>query len=108
MNNSNEAKIYSFLGLAQRAGKLVSGDDTTMMEVKKNKVSLVIVANDASNNTQKLFKDKTSFRKITCVTYSTKLQLGLAIGKAPRAVVGIKDANFANRILGLIENTNIQ
>ena len=37
MNNSNEAKIYSFLGLAQRAGKLVSGDDSTMLDIKKNK-----------------------------------------------------------------------
>ncbi|MBP3907210.1 MAG: ribosomal L7Ae/L30e/S12e/Gadd45 family protein [Peptostreptococcaceae bacterium] len=107
MNNSNEAKIYSFLGLAQRAGKLVSGDDSTMLDIKKNKVNLVIVADDASNNTKKLFKDKTSFRNITCVTYSTKLQLGLAIGKAPRAVLGIKDANFANKILELIEPTNI-
>ena len=51
MNNSNEAKIYSFLGLAQRAGKLVSGDDSTMLDIKKNKVNLVIVADDASNIT---------------------------------------------------------
>ena len=105
--NNNEAKIYSFLGLAQRAGKLVSGDDSTMLEIKKNRVKLVIVADDASNNTKKLFKDKTSFRNINCVTYSTKLQLGLAIGKAPRAVVGIKDARFANKVLELIENTKI-
>ena len=89
MNNTTEAKIYSFLGLAQRAGKLV------------------LVAEDASNNTKKLFKDKTSFRNIACITYSTKLQLGLAIGKAPRAVMGIKDTNFANKILELMENTKI-
>lgn len=107
MNKADEAKLYSFLGLAQRAGKLVSGDDSTMLDVKKNRVELVIVAEDASNNTKKLFKDKTSFRNIKCVTYSTKLQLGLAIGKAPRAVMGIKDAGFANKILSLIENTKI-
>ena len=107
MNNTTEAKIYSFLGLAQRAGKLVSGDDSTMLDVKKNRVKLVLVAEDASNNTKKLFKDKTSFRKIACITHSTKLQLGLAIGKAPRAVMGIKDTNFANKILELMENTKI-
>ncbi|MBC6002438.1 MAG: ribosomal L7Ae/L30e/S12e/Gadd45 family protein [Paeniclostridium sordellii] len=107
MNKANEAKIYSFLGLAQRAGKLVSGDDSTMLDIKKNRVKLVIVAEDASNNTKKLFKDKTSFRNIACVTYSTKLQLGLAIGKAPRAVMGIKDVSFADKVLELIENTKI-
>ncbi len=107
MNKANEAKIYSFLGLAQRAGKLVSGDDSTMLDIKRNRVKLVIVAEDASNNTKKLFKDKTSFRNIACVTYSTKLQLGLAIGKAPRAVMGIKDVSFADKVLELIENTKI-
>ena len=107
MNKANEAKIYSFLGLAQRAGKLVSGDDSTMLDIKKSRVKLVIVAEDASNNTKKLFKDKTSFRNIACVTYSTKLQLGLAIGKAPRAVMGIKDVSFADKVLELIENTKI-
>ena len=107
MNKANEAKIYSFLGLAQRAGKLVSGDDSTMLDIKKNRVKIVKVAEDASNNTKKLFKDKTSFRNIACVTYSTKLQLGLAIGKAPRAVMGIKDVSFADKVLELIENTKI-
>ena len=107
MNTANEAKIFSFLGVAQRAGKLVSGDDSTMLDIKKNRVKLVIVAEDASNNTKKLFKDKTSFRNIACVTYSTKLQLGLAIGKAPRAVMGIKDVSFADKVLELIENTKI-
>ncbi|MFR3071527.1 MAG: L7Ae/L30e/S12e/Gadd45 family ribosomal protein [Paeniclostridium sp.] len=106
MNKANEAKIYSFLGLAQRAGKLVSGDDSTMLDIKKNRVKLVIVAEDASNNTKKLFKDKTSFRNIACVTYSTKLQLGLAIGKAPRAVMGIKDKALSQKIIELVQSKN--
>ena len=28
---TNEYKIYSFLGLATRAGKIVSGDDSTLL-----------------------------------------------------------------------------
>ena len=65
-----------------RAGKVVSGDDTTLKELKKGKLSLVIVADDASDNTKKLFKDKSSYRKINQIYFATKVELGLAIGKA--------------------------
>lgn len=104
---TNEEKIYSFLGLAMRASKLVSGDDSTLLELKRGNVKLVIVANDASDNTKKLFKDKSSYRNIPYIYFSTKLQLGLAIGKAPRAAIGIKDVNFANKIAELIETQKI-
>lgn len=106
MKNSEE-KIYSFLGLATKAGKIVSGDDSTLLELKRNKVKLVIVASDASENTKKLFKDKSSYRNIPYIYFSTKLQLGISIGKAPRAVVGIKDENFAKKISELMETPKI-
>lgn len=104
---TNENKIYSLLGLATRAGKVVSGDDSTLLELKRGKVKLVIVADDASDNTKKLFKDKSSYRSIPYVYFSTKLQLGLAIGKAPRAALGVKDENFVKTLMELMETTKI-
>ena len=67
---TNEDKIYSFLGLATRAGKIVSGDDSTLLELKRGNVKLVIVAEDASDNTKKLFKDKSSYRNVPYVYFS--------------------------------------
>ena len=107
MNKVTEAKIYSLLGIAMRAGKVVSGDDTTLTELKKGYVKIVIIADDASNNTKKLFKDKSSFRSVPYIHFSTKLQLGLAIGKAPRAVLGIKVSGFANKLKALMEEPKI-
>ncbi len=104
---TNEEKIYSLLGLATRAGKIVSGDDSTLLELKRGNVKLVIVAEDASDNTKKLFRDKTAYRNIPQVNFSTKLQLGLCIGKAPRAAIGVKDANFADKLEELIETSKI-
>ena len=101
---TNEDKIYSFLGLATRAGKIVSGDDSTLLELKRGNINLVIVASD---NTKKLFKDKSSYRNVPYVYFSSKLQLGCAIGKAPRAALGVKDINFANKILELMETSKI-
>lgn len=100
-NNTN--KIHSLLGLAMRAGKLVSGEDTTLMELKKNRLCLVIVADDASNNTKKLFNDKSSYRKVECICFSNKEGLGISIGKDSRAVVGIKDIGFAKKIKELMD-----
>ena len=99
----NMQKIHSLLGIAMTAGKLVSGEDGTMIDLKKGKLNLVIIAEDASNNTKKLFKDKSSFRHVNCIELSTKSDLGISIGKDSRAVIGIKDIGFANKIIQLID-----
>ena len=96
-------KIYSWLGLSMRAGRLVSGEDTTLSEVKKKRTKLVIISEDASNNTKKLFNDKCSYRDIEFVIFGTKAEIGNSIGKSPRAVVGILDENIAKEIKKIIE-----
>ncbi|MBC2576472.1 L7Ae/L30e/S12e/Gadd45 family ribosomal protein [Peptostreptococcus canis] len=98
----DDKKIYSWLGLCMRSGNLVSGDDTTLRDVKKNKLSLVIIAEDASDNTKKLFKDKCSFRNIEYYFFGTKEKIGNSIGKSPRAVLGISDKNMAIQIVKLL------
>lgn len=104
--NKNEdvtKRVSSLIGLAFRAGKIVSGDDSTMLDLKKGRVKLVLIAEDASNNTQKLFKDKSSFRSVPYIICLTKADFGMALGKSPRAVVGIKDEGFADSIKRLME-----
>lgn len=98
----NEKKIYSWFGLCMRSRNLVSGEDTTLREVKKSKLSLVIIANDASDNTKKLFKDKCSYRNIEFHYFGTKEMIGKSIGKSPRSVVGIVDKNMAVQISNLL------
>lgn len=103
----NEKKIYSWLGLAMRSGNLVSGDDTTLRDLKKMRLSLIILADDASANTKKLFTDKSSYRNIACRQFGTKEELGRSIGKSPRAVLGIKDKKISYQILILLDGTQI-
>ncbi len=105
MNNEMiEKKVYSWLGLCTRAGNLVSGDDTTLRSLKKGAVKLVIIAEDASNNTKKLFSDKCSFRNIVFFEFGNKVMLGNSIGKSPRAVVGILDKNISIQLINLLED----
>lgn len=98
-------KTLSLLGLATRAGKVVSGEFSAENAVKSGKAALVIVAEDASDNTKKLFSDKCSFYKIPVYQYGTKETLGHAIGKAMRASVAVLDEGFAKAIITHLEGT---
>ena len=46
-------KCYGMLGIAVKAGKLASGNDAVLDLVKKHRVKLIIVAEDASDKTKK-------------------------------------------------------
>lgn len=91
-------KVLSFLGLSMKAGKLLSGEFSVEQAVKANKAFIVIVAEDASENTKKLFRDKCTFYNIPEYEYGTKEQLGRAIGKEIRASVAVTDSGLANKI----------
>ena len=100
-------KALRLLGLATRAGKVVSGGFLTEKLVKSGQARLVIVAEDASENTKKLFRDKCRFYEAPLKLYSSINQLGRAIGKGPRSSVGISDKNFAVNIKKLIDEEEV-
>lgn len=56
-------RVLSLIGLATKAGKTVSGEFSTEKSVKTGKGLLVIVAEDASENTKKKFRNMCSFMK---------------------------------------------
>ena len=48
-------RALSMIGLAQKAGKVASGEFSTEKAVKEHKAYMVIVADDSSDNTKKNF-----------------------------------------------------
>ncbi|MGV8144936.1 MAG: L7Ae/L30e/S12e/Gadd45 family ribosomal protein [Alkaliphilus sp.] len=96
-------KIFSLLGFAMKSGNVITGESTCLIHIKKNSVYLVIVAEDASENTKKLFKNKTSHRNIPYKIYGSKNTLGRNIGKSDRATIAIKDRGFAKKLLEYID-----
>ena len=91
-------KILSMIGMATKAGKTVSGEFTVEKAVKEKKAVLVIVADDASANTKKMFTDKCTFYNIPIYYYSNKDELGKMTGKQMRATVAVLDKGFAQAI----------
>lgn len=70
------------LGLAQRAGKVASGEFSTEKAVKSKKAFLVVVASDASDNTKKMFSDMCTFYKVPIAFYSVKFHLVMQLEKS--------------------------
>lgn len=91
-------KLLSGLGLAMRAGQLVTGDEGVLDAVRTGKARLVVLAADASENTRKKFKDKCSTYQVPIIEYGTRELLGSSVGKGERVIVAITDPGFARLI----------
>ena len=99
MRNLKQNKIYSLLGIAMRGRNLVSGEFQTLEAIKKGSAMLVIIAEDASDNTKKLFSDKCLFYQVPVFQYGTSEELGKAVGKDLRSSVGVCDAGLADAVI---------
>ena len=92
-------KVLSMIGLAARAGRLVSGEFSTEKAVKSLKAHLVIVAEDSSENTRKMFRNMCAFYQVPYEEFGTKEELGHWVGKEMRASICILDEGFARSIV---------
>ncbi|MGN0292385.1 MAG: L7Ae/L30e/S12e/Gadd45 family ribosomal protein [Lachnospiraceae bacterium] len=86
------------LGIARRAGKVVSGEVSVEKAVKAGKAYLVIVAEDVSDNTRKNFTDMCTYYKLPLIFVGTKETLGHAIGCELRASAAVTDSGLAKSI----------
>ena len=93
-----QSKVYSSLGLATKAGQTQSGEFCTERAVKTGQASLVLVAQDASDNTKKMFTNMCTYYEVPCVIYGTKGELGHAMGKEMRASLAVTGEGFAKMI----------
>ncbi len=97
-------RILSLLGLATKAGSVVSGEFSTEKAVKSSKAFLVIVADDASDNTKKMFTNMCTYYNVPIYFYSDKEALGHAIGKEKRASLAITNEGFKKSLEKLFSN----
>lgn len=101
----NQNKIYSLLGLAMKAGKVVSGEFATEKSIKEGTAMLVLVSGDASDNTKKKFSNSCEFYEVPRFFYGTKEELGHAIGKEMRSSLAITDEGFAKSLIKHLEQS---
>ena len=95
MKNS---KILGLIGLAARARKVSFGADSVELEAQKNKVYLIILAQDSSSRTKDKFQKISEKYNIPIIITQTIEDLSKAIGKNNKAILGIGDINLASEI----------
>lgn len=71
------SKALSLVSLATKAGKTASGEFCTEKEVKTGMAELVIVAEDASANTKKKFKNMCDFYEVPIYFMGIKIPWGM-------------------------------
>ena len=98
----NRKKLFGLIGLAARARKVVSGEFSTEKSVKSGKSHLVIVSEEASDNTKKMFINMCAYYKVPIVLFGTKDELGHAMGKEFRASLSVEDAGVAKSMAALM------
>lgn len=99
--------VFQLLGLCQRAGKSVSGDFAVRANIAKKKVKLLIVAADTSERIKQEYLRLGKTHNLLTVEALTKEEIGLALGKSPRAAVAILDDNFARGISRSLERGEV-
>ena len=103
MSNAMTAveRLRGLLGHSQRAGRLVTGMDTTLSAIRSGKSCLVLVDESAAENTVKKLTDACRYYHAPLV----KLPHGLlesATGRDGRMMGALTDKGFADKVKGLM------
>ncbi len=101
MDSNKKQKILNLIGLAQRAGRLISGEELVVETIQKGQAKLVFLANDAAVNLSKKVTDKSYTYQVEVVTVFSTLELSAAVGKA-RKVLAVTDAGFTKKMRSIM------
>ena len=96
---TDKNKVFSMIGLATRARKVVSGEFSTEKSVKSGRSHMVIVSEEASDNTKKMFTNMCTYYKVPILFLGGKEELGHSMGKQMRASLAVVDAGLAKAIV---------
>ena len=90
------------MGLAQRAGKVISGEEQVVKAIQHQEVQLVFLATDAASNLTKKILDKSQSYQVEVAHLFSTQELSIAVGRA-RKVLAISDAGFTKKMRSLMQ-----
>ena len=97
--SDSRKRVLNLIGLATKAGKTASGEFSTEKAVKSGKAYLVVVSEEASDNTRKKFTDMCTYYRVPIVIFGGKDELGHYMGKEMRASLAILNEGFAKAVV---------
>lgn len=91
-------KILGLIGLSAKARKISYGADSVEIQLKKKKVKLIIVAEDASDRTKNKFIKLSNEYNVPIIILSEIDEISKTIGKSNKAIIGIEEENISKEI----------
>lgn len=101
----NEQKVLALIGIAQRAGKTVSGEFAIEKNIRSGKIRCLVVAVDASENTRKKYRDMSVYYRVKHFEACSKDALSGGIGKENRAAIAVTDQGIADALEKLLRES---
>lgn len=101
-----KSNYLNMVGLAYRARKISTGEDSIVKDIQSNRAKLVLIANDVGIQTNKKLTDKCKYYDIPYFEVDDRSTLGHAMGKQDRVAVAILNDGFAKKIKSLLESTS--
>ena len=99
-------RVYGYLGLAVRGGNLAGGEFAVSEAIRTRRAKLVIIAEDASDNTAEKAVNQCTYYNIPYRRFGTKDALGNRTGKASRALLAVLDGKMAAHIDALLSGSD--
>lgn len=96
-------KVFGLLGFAAKSRNLVTGYNTCIYTMNKNKIKLVILASDLADNSKEKMVRACQGMEVTYRIYSDMESLSKVTGKVSSGIFGITDEGFAKAILKEID-----
>ncbi len=98
-----KAKVLSYLGLSTRAGRTVSGEFSVERSVKQRRAKLVLVSEEASENSRKKYRSMCTYYQVPLYFLGSGGELGQACGKEFRIAAAIEDEGLAGAAIRQLE-----
>ncbi len=99
-----DEKIAGLLGLAYRAGAIAAGAMQVEKALLSGRCQLLLIAADTAADTKRQLVAITSRAGTPTINALTKLQMGTAVGKSPKAALAVTDPGFAAAIRRMLGN----
>ncbi len=94
----DEKKIEGLLGMAQRAGKVASGEFAIQKAMAAGKAAALLIAGDASERSKEALMKEAEAKGVPIYVLLTKEALGRCLGKEFRAAAALLDIGFAKTL----------
>jgi len=99
MGTSRRAEALALLGIARRAGAVVTGTEATRRGLRRREVRLVLLARDGSGVQRKKLIPLAEAQGVPWMDLGDRAQLGSAVGAGPLTAVGVMERGFAKSLL---------